>query len=115
MFGVVGATGRTGRVVAETLIARGAPVRVILRQEQAGPQWRERGAEVALATLEDQRDLERAFAGLDGLYAILPEDPRRPDFHAPRRRMSAAISAAVESCRVPHVVFLSTFAAALAE
>ncbi len=115
MFGVVGATGRTGRVVAEALLARGAEVRVILRREDAAPTWRERGASVALATLEDDGALERAFSGLEGLYVLLPDDPRRVDFHASRLRMARAISRAVARCRVPHVVVVSTFAAALAE
>jgi len=113
MFGVVGATGRTGGVVAEALIAHGSSVRAIVRREEAAEAWRARGADAVLAPLEEP--LDRAFAGLEGLYVILPEDPRRPDFHAARERMTAAIGDAVERCGVAHVVLLSTFAAALAE
>jgi uncharacterized protein YbjT (DUF2867 family) len=113
MFGVVGATGRTGRVVAEALLAQGSEVRAIVRKDDAAQAWRERGAEAVIAPLEES--LDRAFAGLEGLYVILPEDPTRPDFHAPRRRMTIAIGDAVERCGVPHVVLLSTFAAALSD
>ena len=111
MFGVVGATGRTGRVVSDALLAHGSRVRVIVRSAEAADAWAARGPEVVVANLEEP--LDRAFAGLEALYVILPEDPRRPDFHAPRRRMSAAIGDAVERCGVAHVVLLSTFAAAL--
>lgn len=113
MFGVMGATGRTGRVVAEALLAHGSEVRVIVRRDEAAREWRARGAEAVVASLEES--LDRACAGLDGLYVLLPEDPTRPDFHAPRHRMTAAIGDAVQRCRVPHVVLLSTFAAALSE
>ena len=113
MFGVVGAPGRTGRVVAEALLAHGSEVRAIVRRDDAARAWRERGAEAVVATLEEP--LDRAFAGLEALYVILPEDPTRPDFHAPRRRMTAAICDAVERCGIAHVVVLSTFAAVLAE
>lgn len=113
MFGIVGATGRTGRGVAEALLAHGSRVRVIVRSDEAAEAWRKRGAEAVVASLEEP--LDHAFAGLEALYVILPEDPSRPDFHAARRRMTAAIGDAVERCGVAHVVLLSTFAAALAD
>jgi NAD(P)H dehydrogenase (quinone) len=113
MFGVVGATGRTGRVVAEALLAHGSEVRAIVRRDEAARAWRARGAEAVIAPLEES--LDRAFAGLEAVYVLLPEDPRRPEFHAPRGRMTVAIGDAVERCGVAHVVLLSTFAAALAE
>lgn len=115
MFGVVGVSGRTGRLVAEALLAHGSAVRAIVRSEAAGTDWRSRGADVALASLEDAEALVPAFSKLEGVYLILPEDLRRPDFHAPRRRMAAAIASAVERSRVPHVVVLSAFPAALAD
>jgi NAD(P)H dehydrogenase (quinone) len=115
MFGVVGVSGRTGRVVADALLAHGSEVRAIMRSEAPGADWRSRGAEVVLASLEDADALGLALSKLAGLYVILPEDPRRPDFHAPRRRMAAAIASAVERSRVPHVVVLSAFPAALAD
>jgi uncharacterized protein YbjT (DUF2867 family) len=113
MFGVVGATGRTGRVVAEALLAHGSGVRVIVRAHDAAEAWRTRGAEAVVASLEES--LDHACVGLEGLYVLLPEDSRRPDFHAARSRMTAAIGDAVERGGVAHVVLLSTFTAVLAD
>lgn len=115
MFVIAGASGHTGRVVAETLLAQGKKVRVLVREDSKGAALRAQGAEVAIASLDDQRALEGALAGADGFYALLPEDLSAPDFHAHRRRMADAMSAAIRTSRVPHVVFLSAAAAVLAE
>jgi uncharacterized protein YbjT (DUF2867 family) len=113
MFVVVGATGKTGSVTAETLLAQGKKVRVVVRDANKGAAWQARGAEVAVAKLDDARALEAAFAGATGVFALLPEDLSAPDFHAHRRRMADAIAGAVKASRVPHVVFLSAMAAVL--
>lgn len=115
MFVIAGASGNTGRVVAETLLAQGKKVRVLVREESKGAVLRAQGAEVAIASLDDQRALEGALADADGFYTLLPEDLSAPDFHAHRRRMADAMSAAIHTSRVPHVVFLSAAAAVLAE
>jgi uncharacterized protein YbjT (DUF2867 family) len=113
MFIVAGASGRTGRVVAETLIAQGRKVRVLVRNPLEADAWRGRGAEVAFASLEDGPALTRAIDGATGFYALLPETFAAQDFHAHRRRMAEGIAAAVKACRVSHVVFLSAGPAVL--
>ena len=113
MFVVAGASGKTGKVVADTLLAQGEPVSVIVRDAQVGEGWRRLGAKVEVLSLEDMPALARALEGASGLYTLLPEDAAAPDFHAHRRRMADAIAAAVEASRVAHVVLLSAGAAVL--
>ncbi len=48
MYAVIGATGNTGRVVAEDLLAAGLPVRAIGRTEERLASLVERGAEAAV-------------------------------------------------------------------
>lgn len=115
MFVITGATGRTGRAVAEALLDAGERVRVVVRDPAKGEEWRARGAEVCVARLEDAAGLAAALAGARGLYALLPEDPTVADFRGHRRRMADAIAGAVRAARVPHVVFLSAVAASLAD
>src|SRR5438874_3325230 len=79
MYAVAGATGHTGGMVASTLLESGKPVRVIVRNEEKGRIWRERGAEVALASIDDPASLEQAIAGADGLYFLVPPDMSAPD------------------------------------
>lgn len=49
MFVVFGATGQTGSVVADTLLEKKLPVRVVLRSDKAADAWRAKGADVAFA------------------------------------------------------------------
>ena len=111
IFAVAGATGRTGRCVAETLLARGAKVRVILRSTAEVATWRARGAEVAVAELGDAFALTRALAGASGAYLLVP-----PHFTTPNQReyqdgLARTFARAVTESGVAHVVLLSGFAA----
>jgi uncharacterized protein YbjT (DUF2867 family) len=110
-FAVAGASGHSGRVAAETLLARGAKVRVVLRDAAKAAEWTARGAEVALADFGDAPALTRALAGTAGAYLLIP-----PHFTAPSQRehqqaVARALAAAVAESGVPRVVFLSAFAA----
>jgi uncharacterized protein YbjT (DUF2867 family) len=113
MFVISGASGRTGRVVAETLLEQGKKVRVVARTSAKAGALAARGAEVAVASLDDARALRRALEGATGFYAILPDDPSLQDFHGARRRMVDAMTTAVRASGVPYVVFLSQPAAML--
>jgi uncharacterized protein YbjT (DUF2867 family) len=109
IFVVAGVSGNTGSVVAETLLAQGKAVRVIVRDAAKGAPWKARGAEVAVATLTDADALARAFAGADGVYVLAPpagfgaEDPS-----AERPAQNAAITSALRKARPAHVVLLSS-------
>ena len=46
MFVVFGATGQTGSAVADTLLEKKLPVRVVLRSAKAADAWRAKGAEL---------------------------------------------------------------------
>jgi uncharacterized protein YbjT (DUF2867 family) len=110
-FAVAGASGNTGGVVAETLLARGAKVRVILRDSSKAGTWRARGAEVVAADLGDAPALTRALHGTAGAYLLIP-----PNFTAPSQRdhqegLARTVAKAVAESGVPHVVLLSAFAA----
>jgi uncharacterized protein (TIGR02246 family) len=112
MLTITGVTGRTGGAVAESLLANGADIRVVVRKLADVERWRALGAQVAVADFLDERALTHALAGSDALFALVPEDLSVPDFHAHRRRMADALAASVRAARVPHVVFLSSLAAA---
>src|SRR5262245_12593165 len=112
MLTIAGVTGRIGGAVAETLLMRGTRLRVLVRTADAEQRWRDRGAEVAIVDLQDEIALTRALQGCDGMFALLPEDLSVPDFRAHRRRMAEALAASIRSACVPHVVFLSSLAAA---
>ena len=53
MFVITGATGHVGSVAAETLLAAGEPVRVLVRDAAKAERLRARGAEVFEGDLGD--------------------------------------------------------------
>src|SRR5438067_11552606 len=76
MYVVLGVTGNTGSVVADTLLRQGKPVRVVVRDAAKAAPWKQRGAEVAVAQVQDSRALAQALRGAQGAYLLLPPDYR---------------------------------------
>jgi len=111
MFVVAGVTGNTGKIVADTLLAQGAKVRVIVRDAAKGEPWKARGAEVAIAELEDVAALTRALTGATGAYLLLPPKYGADDIVAAQKRTADAIVAAVAASNLAHVVLLSSVGA----
>jgi uncharacterized protein YbjT (DUF2867 family) len=69
---VTGATGQQGGAVTRELLARGIPVRALVRapESPAAERLRRSGVELVVGRLEDPASLERAFAGADALFAV---------------------------------------------
>ncbi|MBP2294525.1 NmrA family NAD(P)-binding protein [Azospirillum rugosum] len=108
MFAVMGVTGHTGAAVAETLLARGAEVRVVVRDAGKAAPWVAKGAEVAAADARDADALTAAFQGVEGVYALNPPGYGSDDPLAEARAVGAALADAVAHTHVPHVVALSS-------
>jgi len=111
MYVVTGATGNTGRVVANRLLDQGKKVRVIGRNRERLQPFVARGAEAFVADLSDRAAVKQAFAGANAVYAMIPPNVASPDFRAEQRRVTAAIAAALEQAGVEHAVTLSSIGA----
>jgi uncharacterized protein YbjT (DUF2867 family) len=111
MYVVTGATGNTGRVIANRLLDQGKKVRVIGRNRERLQPFVARGAEAFVADLSDQTAVKQAFAGANAVYAMIPPDVTSPDFRAEQRRVTVAIAAALEHAGVTHAVTLSSIGA----
>ena len=72
MFAITGITGQVGGQVATRLLADEQPVRAVLRDAAKAAPWRERGCEVALATMDDAAALAAAFTGATAVFVLLP-------------------------------------------
>jgi uncharacterized protein YbjT (DUF2867 family) len=114
MFVVTGATGRTGSVVASTLLDAKQKVRVVVRDAQKGEAWSRRGAEVAVADLTDEAALAKAFAGADGVYLLVAPNYTSDHVFADQKQEVDAMAAAIKQAGVKHVVLLSSIGAELA-
>jgi uncharacterized protein YbjT (DUF2867 family) len=115
MFVVLGASGNTGKVVAETLLRQKKKVRVVLHDTAKGKAWGEAGADVAIADVDEGAALERAFSGAEGVYALLPPNFSSSHVRMDNNRRTNTIAAAVEAAGVPHVVLLSSVGAQLSD
>lgn len=115
MFVVLGATGHTGSVVVETLLARKQPVRVVVRSADKGASWKARGAEVAIASLDDVPALTKAFQGAVGLYLLVPPNYGATAWLAAQRQRMDQAAEAVMTSGISHVVFLSSIGGQIAE
>ncbi len=111
MYVVTGATGNTGRVVAEALLAAGKSVRVIGRDAAKLQTLVHKGAEPIVGSLDDPRTLTTAFNGARAVYAMIPPDYVSDDPVGHQRRIAEALAGAVREARVPHTVFLSSMGA----
>jgi uncharacterized protein YbjT (DUF2867 family) len=111
MFVVLGASGNTGKVVAETLLRQKKKVRVVLHDAAKEKAWGEAGADVAIADVDEGATLERAFSGAEGVYVLLPPNFRSSHVRVDNNRRTHTIAAAVEAAGVPHVVLLSSIGA----
>jgi len=110
-FVVAGVSGNTGAVVAEALLAHQKTVRVVVREPSEGAPWTARGAEVAIADLEDAHSFARALSGASGAYLLTPPSLTAPSLRAHQTNVARSLAAAATESRIPHVVFLSGFAA----
>ena len=104
MFVVAGATGNTGSVVASTLLAQGKPVTVLVRDARKAAGWREKGAQVAVASVEDPQALAVALAPAEGAYLLIPPNFQAADALEYGFRVGDALAEAVKSSGISHVV-----------
>lgn len=110
-FVITGATGNVGSVAAETLLAAGEKVRVVVRDAAKAAGLKARGAEVFVADLKDQDALARAVRGAAGVFLLSPPDVTAQDFIAERKALTQAQVSTLAAEKVPHVVLLSSIAA----
>lgn len=94
------ATGNTGKVVAERLLAAGKKVKVIGRSREKLNFLVEKGALPVVGDILDKAFLEDAFKDAEGVYAMIPPKFDAQDFRAYQRGVAESIVGAVSKNRV---------------
>ncbi len=115
MLVITGATGNTGRVVAETLLAKGEKIRVIGRSAERLQPFVAKGAEAFGADVTDEAAMTKAFTGATAVYAMIPPNMKAEDVRASQLAVGRALAGAIGKAGVKHVVFLSSVGAQNAE
>ena len=111
MHVVIGATGNTGKVVTERLLAQGKRVRAIARHADRLQALATKGAEPFAADVTDSQALTRAFTGAEAAYAMIPPNIAADDVRAYSDQVIASIAGAIVKAGVKHAVVLSSFGA----
>ena len=72
MYVIAGASGNTGKIVAQELLSHGKKVKVIGRNAGHLKPLVEKGAEPLIGDLSDGDFLKRAFSGAEAVYILIP-------------------------------------------
>lgn len=115
MIVITGASGRTGRVATQALLAKGEKVRVVGRDAKKLAPLVALGAESFVGNVEDVPSMTAAFEGAAAVYLVLPEDITQQDLRALQERVSDCYAAAISKAHVRFVVDLSSIGAQHAE
>ena len=107
MYTVFGASGHTGRIVAERLVAAGKSVRAVVRDAAKAP----RGTEPVVGNLADRDFVIHALAGAEAAYLIVPPDLKARDMLAQNRAIAESYLEGLRVNRVRHGVVLSSLGA----
>ncbi len=108
MFVITGATGHVGSVAAETLLAAGKKVRVMVRDAAKAESLKAHGAEVAVADLHDAATFGSVVRGAEGVFLLSPPDFGATDFVGDRKQQTQRQVEVLVAEQVPHVVLLSS-------
>lgn len=108
MVVVLGATGHTGSAVVETLLNKKQSVRIVVRSADKGAGWKAKGADVAVASLDDVPALTKAFEGATGIYLMVPPNYGATAWLSDQQARMDRAAEAVKKSAVSHVVYLSS-------
>jgi uncharacterized protein YbjT (DUF2867 family) len=108
MYVITGATGYTGSVAAERLIASGAKVRVTGRDAKRLERFSQKGAEAVVADITDAAAVEKAFSGARAVYALIPPNISATDVRAYQERVTDSLAAAIRNNGIAYAVVLSS-------
>jgi uncharacterized protein YbjT (DUF2867 family) len=108
MHVITGATGHTGSIAAENLLASGAKVRVIGRDAKRLERFSRAGAEAVVADMTDEAALEAAFSGARAVYAVMPPNISAPDVRTYQERVTDSLASAIRNNGVAYAVALSS-------
>lgn len=115
MYVIIGASGNTGGVAANQLLARGKKVRVVGRNAEHLAAFVAKGAEAFVGDVTDKGAMIKAFTGAQAAYLMIPPDPSAPDFHAYQNLVQEALATAIEKNGIKYAVLLSSVGADKAE
>jgi uncharacterized protein YbjT (DUF2867 family) len=111
MYVILGGSGNTGSIIANSLLSKGQKVRVVGRDLGRLQRFVRKGAEAFTADVSDAAALTKAFGAARAAYLMLPPISSRED----QERQSDAIAKAVKQSGLRYAVHLSSYGAHVPE
>src|SRR6201984_290194 len=111
MYVILGASGNTGSIIADSLLSKGKKVRVVGRDAGRLQRFVRQGAEAFIGDMSNAAALTKAFSGARAAYLLLPPITFRED----QERECDAIAKAVTEPGLPSAVHLSRYGAHVPE
>jgi uncharacterized protein YbjT (DUF2867 family) len=111
MYVILGASGNTGSIIADSLLSDGKKVRIVGRDAGRLQRFVRKGAEAFTGDVSDAVALTKAFRGARAAYLMLPPITSRED----QERESDAIAKAVKESGLRYAVNLSSYGAHVPE
>jgi uncharacterized protein YbjT (DUF2867 family) len=111
MYVILGASGNTGSIIADSLLSKGKKVRVVGRDAERLQRFVRQGAEAFTGDVSDAAALTKAFDGACAAYLMLPPITSREG----QERESDAIAQAVTESGLRYAVHLSSYGAHVPE
>jgi uncharacterized protein YbjT (DUF2867 family) len=111
MYVILGASGNTGSIIADSLLSKGNKVRVVGRDAGRLQRFVRQGGEAFTGDVSDAVALTKAFRGARAAYLLLPPITSRED----QERESDAIAKAVTESGLRYAVHLSSYGAHVPE
>jgi uncharacterized protein YbjT (DUF2867 family) len=111
VYVILGASGNTGSIIADSLLSKGKKVRVVGREAARLQRFVRKGAEAFTGDVSDAVALTKAFRGARAAYLMLPPITSRED----QERESDAIAKAVTESGLRYAVHLSSYGAHVPE
>ncbi len=112
---VTGATGHTGKIVAEALLKAGKPTVVVGRSAEKLKELVALGAIPAVGDLDDVAFLEKTFHHAKAAYLMIPPNFAATDGRAYYVKIATHFALALSHAKVKHAVYLSSYGAHLPE
>ncbi len=108
---ILGATGQIGSMVVAQLLAKGHPVRAVVRNEYKAQMLKQQGAEIAVADYFGVPALTHALSDAVSIFLITPEDPGWNNYLSTVKLLLRNYREAIANSTITKIVALSSLGA----
>lgn len=111
MIAILGATGNVGGKIADILMKKNIPIRLIARSADALKARVRQNVQAMAGDIGDTEFLVNALKDTDAVFTLIPPNPKADNFLAYADKIGESVCKAIELAKVRYVVNLSSIGA----